>query len=383
MNLTLQKNFNRIFDIVNQKIKNANKQEKRFFDEPIYKIAIFFCAKLHPDILDLIDTIYQLKIGRLQSEFNIQFTKEEKLKVLEEEIKNIQKILDQDYIKYGILPMLDKTFTNFWKETQKTFKLIFLSQIEVDGKMEKIVNFLPKLEQYLASEDLMLEDFPLGLREEFDQIGVDEEIEKNTPALTLIKDALSIKNMKQFALRGHATIAYVYKLKNYFDVLTNQYHILNKLTIEEILDKNKPSKEQTITIPSNHVRINVELTDLQIKKFFSFLYLETGGTDAPFLPKEDVNELLKYGLSIPRESTGKYFHLNLEGQKKTKKMIYHAVNKLNELTINKHEKIKLAKFLKFYFDNFKERKLKAISNDIRSPSRRDKTINFSPYLPKE
>lgn len=140
-------------------------------------------------------------------------------------------------------------------------------------------------------------------------------------------------------------------------------------------------------LPGDYVQIKGRLDPIQLRRFFSFLHLEHNGSldDQPFLLKEEVEELLQYGLSYPlKEPKDKRFSLRLNSHK-TLNIIYYAMYQLyirHRPTIcAKEYKRHFAYFLKHHFDNF-DIPIDSIWNSIRStkPKRMRKNFDLEDYF---
>lgn len=129
-------------------------------------------------------------------------------------------------------------------------------------------------------------------------------------------------------------------------------------TVKQIAAKNNDEIEKAFTFPDpprNYQKLKIDLTDEQLRTFFSFLYLENNSTGHPFLSKEDVLEITRYGLAIPNTPPKKQFKLDLNEVTKPKGIIYYSFYQLFfRFQMSKHLKEGIALFLKYYFVNFKE-----------------------------
>ena len=77
---------------------------------------------------------------------------------------------------------------------------------------------------------------------------------------------------------------------------------------------------------NDYYHISGLLSETEIETFFSFLYKENNGEKKPFLPKDDVIELLKNGFTLSN-SPNRRFKLALEGDKSLG-IIYYSIHSL-------------------------------------------------------
>ena len=113
-------------------------------------------------------------------------------------------------------------------------------------------------------------------------------------------------------------------------------------------------------------RINGNLSQEEIKTFFSFLYTETNGEEEPFSTKEDIVELLKNGFVLPKEEPENKIKLNLEGKKNLTIVYYCAYELYRKHSGNRFEKDDIAKFFYWNFSNFSNTDLKGVKESIRN-----------------
>lgn len=165
--------------------------------------------------------------------------------------------------------------------------------------------------------------------------------------------------------------------------LESQEEEPNTLSEATMMDDGEPSP------PPGYVKIEGRLSTEEIRRFFSFLYRETNGCPSkePFLSKEEVEELLKFGFCYPEEEPEKKsFELKLSGHK-TMGIIYYALFQLlpyhKSTWVPKDYKTHFALFLRHNFRNFEGTSNAAIQNNIRGrkPKRMKRGFDLSEYLP--
>ena len=99
-------------------------------------------------------------------------------------------------------------------------------------------------------------------------------------------------------------------------------------------------------------KIDVSLTDDQIREFFSFLYLEKNNLGIPLLEKKSVDKLLQFGFKFPIIPLKEKFKLNLTPQ--WRKSIIESCTYLlfERFARNFKNKQPFLKFLAYQFDDF-------------------------------
>lgn len=149
-------------------------------------------------------------------------------------------------------------------------------------------------------------------------------------------------------------------------------------------------KEKTaawIEVPNGYYQIKGRLDPIQLRRFFAFLHIENNGSldDKPFLLKEEVEGLLKYGLSYPlKEPEEKPFSLRLNSYKSLS-IVYYAFYQLyirhRPVICGNDYKTHFAYFLKHNFDNF-DIPIESIRSSIRSarPKRMRKGFDLEDYF---
>lgn len=149
----------------------------------------------------------------------------------------------------------------------------------------------------------------------------------------------------------------------------------------------KEKVEDWIEIPDSYYQIKGRLDPMQLRRFFAFLHIENNGSldDKPFLLKEEVEELLKYGLSYPlKEPEEKPFSLRLNSYKSLS-IVYYAFYQLyirhRPVICGNDYKTHFAYFLKHHFDNF-DIPIASIRSSIRSarPKRMRKGFDLEDYF---
>ena len=163
--------------------------------------------------------------------------------------------------------------------------------------------------------------------------------------------------------------------------LENQEEEPNTLSEATMIDDGEPSP------PPGYVKVEGRLSTEEIRRFFSFLYQETNGCPSkePFLSKEEVEALLKFGFCYPAEEPVKKPFSLQASSKKPIGIIYYAMYLLFEkhkpTWPGKNYKSHFARFLKHHFDNFPSKEL-TVRNSIRDlkPGRLMKGFKWDRYL---
>ena len=134
-------------------------------------------------------------------------------------------------------------------------------------------------------------------------------------------------------------------------------------TASEFLDA------EFITPNFDSYRIDWKAKPDDIRKFLSFLYEEKNGSDDYFLiDDDDIQHLKNYGIAIPTAPLKKRITLNLEGDKRSKKVVLTMFYKFfNKIKRNRNQKGEMVKFLKHTFTNFDNYKTKKNPNNFLKP----------------
>ena len=339
-------------------------QKEKFSD---FVIEVF---KGHfPETLKIFQYAFKQRDRNLIQSVNLQHKKKGKLKVVEKEIKKIQHVLDNDMVKEAILPMFDKTFYSIIDEIKAEYELMKLLGFDNDELMQFFESFFKKLEKVYIS-DFSKDEGNTILLSEFENFWAQMPTQ-NIPKIYTTR-TVNEKNTDFFVLRClytmllffHLERTYLKDLTNYYYSIKNERNTLTK-TVEETSNEPKKLPLKNNPLPEGWTKIQLTISEEQEREFLSFFIREKNGTNSGFLSENDFSELSTYGLSIPPSPTGKYYKLNLEGKKKTKSMIYYAFYRLNGKTSNTNEKTNLAKYLKYFFEDFKDLELEAIKNNIR------------------
>jgi hypothetical protein len=131
-------------------------------------------------------------------------------------------------------------------------------------------------------------------------------------------------------------------------------------------------------------RISGVLSDKQIRRFFSFLYLETSSNGKPFITKEVFDKIFENGLVIPDSPLKEKYKINCS-LGSPRNQIDYAIHLLMRI----HKGGKKAPYLKFFGSYFLEysdalvspRKLEMLASNISGVKSPRCKINFDKYLP--
>ncbi len=107
--------------------------------------------------------------------------------------------------------------------------------------------------------------------------------------------------------KGDVFVRFLKKVVKQFDYLIKEEAIKSEIN-NWILGE----KFQLTHTPEGNKKIELKINKKQIEKFFSFLYLETNGSESSFLTKSEVTFLLKDGLSLPSKAPVDTFNLGLK-----------------------------------------------------------------------
>jgi hypothetical protein len=138
----------------------------------------------------------------------------------------------------------------------------------------------------------------------------------------------------------------------------------------------------------NWSKIEVALTDDQVRAYFSFLYLEKNNLGLPYLEKTDTEKLLEFGFKVPPQPLPEKFRLNVTGQHK-KSIMEICVNLLfDKFSHNLKNKLPFLKFLAFQFEDFNKYQspedFRSWSGNLTSKKLKVEMLPFKiqPYLDK-
>lgn len=131
-------------------------------------------------------------------------------------------------------------------------------------------------------------------------------------------------------------------------------------------------------------RINGILSDAEIRKFFSFLYLEPSSNGKPFITKEVFDIVFANGLVIPDVPLAKKHKINCS-LGSPRNQIDYAIHLLMRI----HKGGKKAPYLKFFGSYFEEysdalvspRKLEMLASNITGVKSTRCKIEFEKYMP--
>lgn len=189
-------------------------------------------------------------------------------------------------------------------------------------------------------------------------------------------------------------------LIDYQDIIPQKNIILTKALIDEIYDRAMKQQSQQVNDTNNagHYKTNLEIINDSpfskppfealeipgrlrpdiIRKFFSFLWIESNGAEEPFTKDEKLMEhLLKFGLQVPLKPLDKKFTLDLGGTKKSKKIIYHCFYQFySKHAHNQAHKQYFAQFLLHTFSNFDDTRLPSIISNLREYTFTPRQLRF-------
>lgn len=131
-------------------------------------------------------------------------------------------------------------------------------------------------------------------------------------------------------------------------------------------------------------KINGVLSDKQIRRFFSFLYLEISSNGKPFICKEVFDIVFSQGLVIPDVPLKEKYKINCS-LGSPRNQIDYAIHLLMRI----HKGGKKAPYLKFFGSYFREysnalaspRKLEMLASNISGVKSPRCKIDFDKYLP--
>lgn len=156
--------------------------------------------------------------------------------------------------------------------------------------------------------------------------------------------------------------------------------------LHKILRKERSGQEERKVVAETPrgTRISGVLSDKQIRRFFSFLYLETSSNGKPFITKEVFDIVFRNGLVIPDVPLEKKYTINCS-LSSPRNQVDHAIHLLMRI----HKGGKKAPYLKFFGSYFLEysdalvspRKLELLASNISGVKSTRCKIDFDKYLP--
>ena len=156
--------------------------------------------------------------------------------------------------------------------------------------------------------------------------------------------------------------------------------------LHKILRKERSGQEERKVVAETPrgTRISGVLSDKQIRRFFSFLYLETSSNGKPFITKEVFDIVFKNGLTIPDVPLKNKYSINCS-LGSPRNQIDYAIHLLMRI----HKGGKKAPYLKFFGSYFIEysdalvspRKLEMLASNISGVKSPRCKIDFDKDLP--
>jgi hypothetical protein len=156
--------------------------------------------------------------------------------------------------------------------------------------------------------------------------------------------------------------------------------------LHKILRKERSGQEERKVVAETPrgTRINGVLSDKQIRRFFSFLYLETSSNGKPFITKEVFDIVFNNGLTIPDVPLKEKYKINCS-LSSPRNQVDYAIHLLMRI----HKGGKKAPYLKFfgsYFEQYSDalvslRKLEMLASNISGVKSPRCKIDFNKYLP--
>jgi hypothetical protein len=159
----------------------------------------------------------------------------------------------------------------------------------------------------------------------------------------------------------------------------------NNLNTESINNESE-NKIHFLIPPDSYRKIEVKFSDAQIHTFFSFLYLEKSEGGKPYLSKEEVNQMLKYGISIPEIPPQNKFKLNCSKRYPKKDIEYSIYQFYYNALENKNQKKELLEFFASYITDFEkallsEKHMQNWSNNITGKISSKMKFKLDKYSP--
>ena len=156
--------------------------------------------------------------------------------------------------------------------------------------------------------------------------------------------------------------------------------------IHRIARKSRSEKKEwkLVAETPRGTKINGVLSDVEIRRFFSFLYLETSSNGKPFISKQVFDIVFANGLVVPDVPLKEKYKINCS-LSSPRNQIDYAIHLLMRI----HKGGKKAPYLKFfgsYFEQYSDalvspRKLEMLASNISSVKSTRCKIDFEKYMP--
>lgn len=364
-----------LLDNLNNYFKNLpDSYQKMIKHLTIGDFALLFCCYNIPKIGQLLDGLLKAKVQNLKNNLDVEYSKKGKIKILKDELKAVKNRFDSPIIKNHILPLLELTFSEYWKQVNENYKLLLLFESELSSEKKELTFAVELIEKSFlcdaTEENATTKNELLHI---FNELFQDElPIVFSKIVSSTVEETPEVKGKSEIAGKMLVLLSFFFVEKKWFKFLNTNLRNVKAGYPFQMPDWNKTPSSEVLSessekLPEHFTAIKTTLSASEVEKFFSFLYLETGNTKTPFLEKSQVEQLLKNGLSVSAEPSGTYYKLQLEGRAKTKTMILHSFHRLNLKSLNlAYEKTVMAKFLKHNFEDFKDDNIEKIKNGMRS-----------------
>jgi hypothetical protein len=157
-------------------------------------------------------------------------------------------------------------------------------------------------------------------------------------------------------------------------------------SLHRILKKERSEQEEGKVVAEmpRGLRINGVMSDEEVRRFFSFLYLEPSCNGKPFISKEVFDIVFRNGLLIPNVPLKEKYTINCS-LSSPRNQVDYAIHLLMRI----HKGGKKAPYLKFFGSYFIEysdalvspRKLEMLASNISGVKSPRCKIDFDKYLP--
>jgi len=142
--------------------------------------------------------------------------------------------------------------------------------------------------------------------------------------------------------------------------------------------------ENPILQSTEPIKIKGELTDDQVRHYFSFLYFTDNQIDKSFLTKDEVEEIFKNGIEIPATPRSEKFELNVT-PRFPKKIVDYFIYTFY-VRYNPKAKVPILKFFGSYIKNYEKAldplKITSVKSNLTGEKPSSTKFNPADYLPK-
>lgn len=180
---------------------------------------------------------------------------------------------------------------------------------------------------------------------------------------------------------GHKVVEQANKIMSSIELLPPKKIYTKKIETQDV------NSSLEIRVPKGYEEIPGRLTKSEIEKCFSFLYLEKSKDGLPFLSKEKVSYIFRYGIAIPESGKKvKRFKLNCSNAF-PKSIINTAIYKFfRAYSESNNVKLDIVRFFANYIDDFhdclySQKKMRILAGNIHGVPPKTIKFDLDRYIP--